>query len=312
MRWLVIKKNKAEFPKDVQSYTQYGPNLRNTATYLNNFQLIPQNRVEEALGHLCGTKISDTTLMKYNTKLAAAVEPKQQAVLQELKAATVRHVDETGFRIKKQNCYLHVLSDIKFTYYSCDWSRRTPFKDLTGGILVHDGYSTYSEIKVDHAVCNAHILRDLTAVSQLANGDFAKDMQTLLEDMLDGTYASANEKKSEKECLEMEEKYDAILKAAMLPYQAKPPNTGTLARTVYNLIARMQKCKTDILRFFRVEGCPFTNNQAERDIRMMKLRQKISGCFRTEKGARIFCTIRGFISTCLKQGRDLFGEMMMA
>lgn len=292
-------KTTAQFPEDVKAYTQYGPRIKSFVIYLSKGQLIPEDRLQEAMGDIFSLKISTATIVNIIVEFSKLTEPIQAAVLEKLKIANIKHVDETGFRINSKLHWLHVICNGLFTHYRPCEKRGDLLDGIQGGLLMHDHWKRYFKLTdTEHSLCNAHHLRELIAIETNEKQPWARkmaDFLTVTNNII-------------QPCVErLSRLYDRLIKEGLDIYESMSPLTpsGRKRRPGHNLLLRFQKYKDCVLRFLIVRGSPFTNNQAERDIRMMKVQQKISGCFRTMEGAQDFCNIRGFLSTCRKQGINL-------
>src|SRR5258707_823273 len=232
-------------------------------------------------------------------------------------AAPVKHLDETGFRIGGKTQWLHIASTILLTFYRVSPKRGSLPENLTG-VVVHDHWKPYYTLKgVLHALCNAHHLRELQALIEIEKEDWARRMQRLLRRACHVANLAREQGVSLSPCLIglIERCYDAILVEGFAFHEAQPvlvrlPGKakcrGRKPRRVgHNLLLRLSTRKPDVLRFLFDAAVPFTNNLAERDGRMMKLRQKISGGFRSEDGAKDFAVIRSVLSTARKQGWNM-------
>ena len=288
---------RATFPPQVNAPVQYGPRVQALAVYALNQQLIPEDRVKQMLFDLFKLPIATSTLMSFNAAFADRVQLYQDQVLAELKAATVKHLDETGFRVGGKLKWLHIISTLTLTHYRVSDRRGDLLSDVEG-IVVHDHWKPYFKMEdVKHALCNAHHLRELRALIEIEKEPWAKRIDELLRLL-------AQEKgPPQEEALAL---YDSIICEGLAFHEAQPALGGRRRRVGHNLLIRLGRCKDETLRFLTTPGVPFTNNQAEQDVRMMKVKQKISGGFRTVAGAENFATIRGFISTERKQGRNIF------
>jgi transposase len=228
--------------------------------------------------------------------------------------ARVKHMDETGFRIGGRTQWLHIFSTALLTFYRVASKRGSLLSGVTG-IVVHDHWKPYYTMKgVLHALCNAHHLRELKALVEIEKEEWAQKMQRLLRRTCHAVnLAKERGVRLKPPLIELfHRSYDRILKEGFAFHEAQPPLArahgehkprGRQRRRVgHNLLLRLSTRREDVLRFLTDADVPFTNNQAERDGRMMKVKQKISGGFRSEEGANIFVTIRSVISTAKKQG----------
>jgi transposase len=309
--------NKATFPKEVAYPVQYGTRLKSVATYLNQYQLVPFDRLSEAFVDLFGHRLSQSTLIDINRACYAILESVEEAIKQQLIASPVICLDETGMRIEGKRKWCHVVSTENLTYYAPHSSRGSKANEDMGilpvyhGTAMHDGWSSYFKFKCRHALCNAHHIRDLLFVHEEDKQNWARD----LIDQLIGIKTTVDRRKpiycklDLAEINNFEESYDHIIERAKL--ENPPPiasnsqglikKRGKKKKTkAQNLLERLDKYRRLALAFMYDFEVPFDNNLAERDIRMMKVQQKISGTFRSWEGARIFCRIRGYISTVKK------------
>jgi transposase len=232
-------------------------------------------------------------------------------------AAPVKHLDETGFRIGGKTQWLHVASTVLLTFYRVSARRGSLLASLTG-IVVHDHWKPYYTLTgVLHALCNAHHLRELKALVEIEKEDWARRMQRLLRRACHVVNLAREQDVPLKPGLIalIERGYDAIVADGLAFHEAQPALTKTRPRgrpprrVGHNLLLRLSTYQKDVLRFLTDPRVPFTNNLAERDGRMMKLRQKISGGFRSEDGAKDFAVIRSVLSTARKQGWHIIATL---
>jgi transposase len=292
----------ASFPKDVAAPVQYGKRIKSMVTYLSGQQLIPEERLQMLCQDLFGLRVSSATISNIVSNFCERIQNLQENVLEELKNTSVKHLDETGLRIGKKTYWLHVISNDTMTHYRVSPKRGHLLEGLKGTI-VHDHWKPYFTIKnVSHGLCNAHHLRELKALETIEKETWAFKMSRLLRmaNKISGSWADR-----------IQTLYDRIIAEGLSFHEEKPPlSTRKNKRRVgHNLLLRLSHFKDSVLQFLTDQGVPFTNNQAEQDIRMMKVRQKISGCFRVQKGADNFCLIRGFLSTARKQRKNIFSEI---
>lgn len=305
------------FPPEVTAPVQYGANIRSYSVYFNQAQLIPEDRLQQIFADIFKVSISTATLVSFGVGLSKTLQPFMSSVLQHIKTATRKHLDETGFRIGSQTQWLHVASNDAVTYYHISPKRKSLLSKLKG-IVCHDHWKPYYQLKrVKHALCNAHHIRELNALIEYEHEAWAKKMKRLL-------YFALKWKTHHQGCIPKDQQkrlfilYNKIMVEGWkyhesLPSYSPKPARGRLAhRTGYNLLMRLSNYRADVLRFMTVPEVPFSNNQAEQDIRMMKVKQKISGGFRTTEGAEVFITIRSFISTMRKQGKNIFDSLAAA
>ena len=304
---------KAEFPEGVVSPAQYGERFKAAAIYLNVQQLIPEDRTAQALSDLFGApSICPASLVAWVGKKADELGQVYEAIGARVAGTAVRHLDETGYRIAGKLHWLHTTSSLTFTFYRAGERRGDIPTDLQGGVVVHDHFLPYRGMdKVDHAFCNAHILRELQALIELDNEPWAELMRAMLLDAnaaVDTAREAGATTLPPKTLAAFVERYWAAIRLG-LAFHRQLPKLETKAnsrgrvkqRPGHNLLERLKAFKTETLRFMIDFDVPFTNNLAEQDLRMMKVKMKISGCFRTLEGAQIFARLRSIVSTARKQ-----------
>lgn len=295
---------KATFPDKVQAPVQYGERIKTLAVYLGYQQMIPEDRLKNVFQDIFGLSIATATITSMQENFAAKISPQQAHVLESLKKAPVKHLDETSLRIKGKTCWLHVISNANQTHYRVS-EKRGNLLDGVENIVVHDHFKPYFKLKnVSHALCNAHHLRELKALEEIEKEPWAFRMSAFLRLF----------NRMEKPCLKKAEKfYDNIVLEGLIYHEKQPPlsKRKNKRRVGHNLLLRLINFKEEVLCFLKNPLVPFTNNQAEQDIRMMKVKQKISGTFRTTRGAENFCIVRGFLSTMRKQDQNLFQAILL-
>jgi transposase len=308
---------RAAFPSGVNAPVQYGPRITALVVYLLHYQLLPEDRLAELMADLFGVKLVAATIARMSRTCAARLQDFVTGLCDLVARAPVKHMDETGFRIGGKTQWLHVASTALVTFYRVASKRGNLLANVVG-IVVHDHWKPYYTMQgVRHALCNAHHLRELKALIDIEKEDWARKMQQLLRRACHAANLAASrgiDLKTLKPPLlaQFERRYDAILAAGIAFHEAQPPLAPATAkgapaprgrtprRTGHNLLLRLLARRQDTLRFLHEAAVPFTNNQAERDIRMMKVKQKISGGFRCHAGAADFAAIRSFISTAKK------------
>lgn len=309
---------KAVFPKGVENPVQYGAVLKAQIAYLSAYQLLPSGRLVELLADFYGQSLSEDTVLGVLETLAQAVQPSLANIRQELLKSDLLHADETGLRVNKRTEWLHVLSTSQLTYYAVQPKRGQIALRQIGlvpefkGILLHDAYASYWIFEqCQHALCNAHILRELRFLHEEQGQIWAGELKNLLVNMKKAVETAQVVGKLAPESLErFTQSYTELLAQG---WQANPPpekpdlpRRGRLKQsTAQNLLLRLDKYQAAVLAFIHDFRVPFDNNLAERDLRMMKVKQKISGAFRTQLGAEIFADLRSYISTARKQGHNV-------
>ena len=309
---------KAPFPKDVTAPVQYGPRLEAFVIYLQNHQLLPEKRLAMLMADLFGVTLTTATIARISQDYAARCQAFVDTLRERVTKAPVKHLDETGFRIGGKTQWLHIASTFLLTFYRTSPKRGSLMENVSG-IVVHDHWKPYYTMTgVLHALCNAHHLRELKALVEIEKEDWARQMQRLLRVACHATNLAREADVALKPALIVliERRYDAIVAEGLAFHAAQPVlgRTGLRGRTPrrvgHNLLLRLLTRKLDVLRFLTDPTVPFTNNLAEQDGRMMKVRQKISGGFRSEDGAKDFATIRSVLSTARKQGWGLLETLM--
>jgi transposase len=310
-------KTRAAFPADVAAPVQYGARIAAVVVYLLHFQFLPEKRLAQLMADLLGVSLTTATIASMSRNCAERFAGVAAAVRDHVAAAAVKHLDETGFRIGAKTQWLHIASTLLLTFYRISPKRGSLPENMTG-IVVHDHWKPYYTLKnVLHALCNAHHLRELQALIEIEKEVWARKMQRLLRRACHAANLARelDAPLSPRFIALIERCYDGIVAEGFAVHEALPmladasdkrKRRGRKPRRVgHNLLLRLHARKTDVLRFLSDPTVPFTNTQAERDARMMKLRQKISGGFRSVAGAAEFATIRSVLSTARKQGWNM-------
>ncbi len=303
----------APFPSGVTRPVQYGQSFKAHSVYLSQFQLIPYNRIEDYFSQEIKVPVSAGSIYNFNKEAYDLLEKFDVIVKGKLIAASVLHVDETGINVNAKIAWLHVTANELWTHFYPHEKRGSIAMDAIGilkdfmGTLCHDHWKPYFIYQCIHALCNAHHLRELQRAFEQDGQAWALLMKALLIE-INQVNKTAGGVLSEALANEYCEKYRAIIAQGEIecpPPQAPPgkQKRGRLKRSKSrNLLERLATFEEDTLRFMKDVDVPFTNNLAENNIRMTKVQQKISGCFRSMDGAYIFCRIRGYLSTCRKHG----------
>jgi transposase len=310
---------KAPFPSVATAPACYGPGIRALAAYLAVHQHLPFDRMAQLFSDVLGAPVSVGALAQMVTEAAVATKPFLDVTRNLLHDARVVHFDETGGRAAGRLHWVHSASTNLLTLIDCHPKRgRLAMDDLgvlgaMSGVAVHDGWKSYRHYGVDHALCNAHHLRELKAVGIGWDQGWANDLAGLL---VEAKHAVEEARDSGADHLDAATLHSIRVRYGQLVargFVANPaPETGKRSgyeKKAFNLLRRLDGQRVDVLRFVTDFNVPFDNNQAERDIRMVKLQQKISGSWRTLEGARNFCAIRSYASTLRKQDHNVLAGL---
>jgi len=302
----------APFPEDVARPVQYGIGVKAHAVYMSQYQLIPYNRIEDHFQDQMGIPVSAGTIHNFNKDASERLEFFESWVKGQLAASALVHSDETGINIDGARRWLHSVSNDSFTCFYPHAKRGCEAMDEMGilpkfqGTICHDHWKPYFHYGGLHALCNAHHLRELERAVEQDNQQWAAQMIVLLKEMNKATHEAGGVLEA-AESEHYRKRYRDLLRQAErecpAPSETGEKKKGKTARSkARNLLERLRDYENETLRFMVDYNVPFSNNQAENDLRMTKVQQKISGCFRSMEGAKIFCRIRGYLSTCRKQG----------
>jgi transposase len=312
------------FPASVSAPVQYGPHLQALAVYLHQGQLLPTARTCQALGAMCGCQISEATLLQWSELAAERLAPTVERIAELLVASPLQHGDETGIRIYGMLHWLHVNCTHLLTHLAWHPSRGREAMDEIGiwpqfsGRGMHDRLASYDGYACAHSICGAHLIRECAAVAQQEQQPWAMQMQDFLLDLHDACQQWRLRHLSAVPAIERDDwvaRYFEIL-AAGYAAQAPPPASSAEPRKgrrkqskAKNLLDALLGRAEQVLALLDDLRIPFTNNQAERDLRMAKVQQKISGTFRSATGATVFCRIRSYLSTMQKQGHSMLSAL---
>ena len=311
------------FPEGVSGPVQYGPRIAGIASYLQTYHCIPEERLSLVMSDLFGLSAVPATLARLIGRTADRLQPFAKAVCEALSGpqVAVKHLDETGFRVAGKTQWLHVICSPLLSHFRIS-SRRGDLLTGVYGLVVHDHWGPYFTMEsVRHASCNAHHLRELKALIVIEKEPWATDMKAFLHEAKALADTRTDDFTVDADIVgELLQRYDEILTQAVTFHEAQPPllpnpdakrrRGRPKRRTGHNLALRLQKRKIETTRFMSEPNVPFTNNEAERDLRMGKVRQKVSGCFRVVRGAEVFCTLRTVTCTARKQGWSIIEALM--
>lgn len=322
------KTSQAIFPAEVPGWNQYGPRLRGLAVYFSQVQFLPYGRTCEIFDELFGAKLSEGSLYQMLSECYDHLAEAEQIIRQGLIQSEVVHNDETGLYVAGFRQWLHVMCTSDLTWYAFHLKRGKAATDAIGllpqfkGTSVHDAWASYfANSQCEHGLCNAHHLRELIFVAEELGQLWAKGLIELLlalkAEVEQAKAGGATELKAQR-LSDWEERYQALIEQGHL---ANPPPQGgwpcgqrgrPKQSKAKNLVCRLEERRSEALAFAHNFKVPFDNNQAERDLRMIKVHQKVSNGFRSQLGAEYFCRIRSYISTLRKQGVSAFYALQQA
>ena len=330
--------NRGVFPEALSmSPVVYGTRLKAFGVYLMHQQLIPYDRTAMIFSDFFGLNLSRGSLYNFNVSCYDRLEQTERQIKQGIINSAVVNFDETGLRCEKKLNWMHVASTPGLTFYQIHAKRGDMALQEIGilpafeGIAVHDHWKSYFFYEdCLHSLCNAHHMRELTFIHEQHKESWAKKMKALLLEILQRVqyYKSKRDSLPPRFLSRFESRYESLLKQGFKIHEKptakigdylsgcariKKPKKGKPKQAPgKNLLDRLHHYKACVLRFMYDFSVPFTNNRGEQDIRMQKVKQKISGCFRSFKGAQIFCRIRGYISTSRKQGYNILQALESA
>jgi transposase len=317
-------KNKGQFPTRITQPVQYGSRVKAMVSYLGQQHLLPYKRLKNICHDLWNVNISEGTVANTYATCYNELFAYESHVKEQIKLEPVASFDESGLRVKKKLYWLHVAATDSLTHYEVNSKRGMEAMDLIGilpsyqGVAVHDHWKPYFNYECKHSLCNAHHLRELIYHEEQYSQIWCKDMREHLlniHKVIEECKASGQHALCPEQLESFELKYSQILNAGIkeLPEIAPNPNAKRGRKKNHptkNLWGRLSDYKSETLMFMSDFRVPFTNNQGEQDIRMIKVKQKVSGCFRSQTGAKVFCRIRGYVSTARKHGRNIFDALV--
>lgn len=303
------KRYVAKFPEALKAEVQYGTEVKTQAVYMSQFQLIPYKRIQDYFADQMNMPVSLGSIFNFNQEAYTLLEQFTQIVKEKLILSKLINVDETGINVNKKRIWLHSASNVKWTYFYPHEKRGSEAMDRIGilprfnGVLCHDHWKPYYTYNCSHALCNAHHIRELSYAEENDNQQWAKLMRELLDEVNKAVH-NYNGVLKKRKSDHYRQRYREIIKNGEIecpePKRGKDQKGKLKKSKSRNLLERLRDYENDTLRFMDAEFVPFTNNLGENDLRMTKVQQKISGCFRSMEGAYIFCLIRSYLSTCRK------------
>ena len=317
------KVHRGQFPADVKATVQYGPVAKATAVSLTCQEMLPVNRTGKLMGTMFGLPMSDAAVLNAQNETGLLLSPIVDVIANALKTAPVLHADETVINVAGENKWMHIAATALLTWLGAHDKRGKEAFDALGilgeatGILIHDGLPSYRLFdEAVHGLCNQHHLRELKFVATQMNQEWAGHMMTLLRTACHEVNVSATGVLPAERLAYFRLVYEVLLLdgEAVNPKAGKEPGKRGKAKQnkAYNLLLRLRGYGDDVWRFAYDSNVPFTNNIAEQAVRMNKVKQKISGCFRTMDGLQNFCIIRSYLATLHKQGKNIFEALIQA
>jgi transposase len=312
--------NRADFPAEVGSHVQYGPGLKSLLVYLQDYQLLPYERTRELVSDLWGHSISTGTLYNIRRFAFDQLASFEQRLMMALTLVVLAGFDETGLRVMAKNYWLHSCSTERYVHYTVHAKRGKEAMKAGGilpsfrGIAMHDFYSSYFQFDCQHALCNAHLLRELEFIIDHYGQEWAEEMAAWLVKMQQAKERAMAQGKTALSAATVgwyRRRYRILVQKGLQENPLEPPPEGKKKRgrkkksKPRNLLERLQKYETEILRFLDDFRVPFDNNASERDLRMMKVKMKVSGGFRSLEGAQMFARTRSYVMTARKQGINM-------
>ena len=305
---------RAPFPETFSGPLQYGSGIKAYTLNLLIAQMISLKRVQHSIQTLIGQVISEATILKYVLQLHLALARWEQMAIDRILTHPAMHVDETSIRVEKRNHWIHVCSagdiTLKFVHEKRGLEAMTAIGIIPryGGVIVHDCWASYLSYEhCGHALCGAHLLRELTFIVESNGYAWARNMKRLLQQTCARVSKRQRKRLTPREYDALQKRYRNILTRAereLPPIPAKQNcKRGRVAKSdAHNLWERLKEHQSAVLLFARDSNVPFTNNRAERDLRMSKVKQKVSGCFRKAEFAQAYCRISSYLQTMANQG----------
>jgi hypothetical protein len=315
---------KGKFPGDMHGPLQYGDGLKAFVINLLVCQMVSLNRVQKLVNAMIGEVIAESTLLKFVMRLHQALEAWELDAIEQILKAPAINVDETSLRVDKRNHWLHVYSagdiTLKFLHRKRGKAAIEAIDIIPryGGKIIHDCWASYlSYLHCGHGLCGSHLLRELTFIFESNGYAWARNMKRLLQETCVKVSQSEEKKLDDKDLANLQKRYRNILTRGAKELPVIPPKPsgkrGKLAKSdAHNLLERLQAHEASVLLFAKDPHVSFTNNRAEQDLRMSKVKQKVSGCFRTESYALAYCRISSYLQTMANKGYNPLIAVQMA
>jgi len=315
---------KGRFPADMHGPLQYGSGIRAYVLNLLIAQMLSLKRVQQSIRTLVGMAIAEATILKYVLQLYQALEQWQQDAIEQILTLPALHVDETSLRVDRRNHWIHVCSAGDITLKFLHPKRgREAIEDIGiipryGGVVIHDCWASYLAYdQCDHGLCGSHLLRELTFIVDANGYAWATNMKRLLQETCATVAQRKRKKLTQREYKSLQKRYRNILTRGGKELPPIPPRQngkrGRVAKSdAHNLWERLKNHEKAVLLFARESHVSFTNNRAECDLRMTKVKQKVSGCFRTSKYAEAWCRISSYLQTMANQGYNPLVAIQLA
>ena len=315
---------KGKFPADMHGPLQYGDGLKAFVINLLVCQMVALNRAQKLVKSMIGEVISEATLLKFVLRLYQALEAWELDAIEQILKAPAINVDETSLRVDKKNHWLHVYSagdiTLKFLHRKRGKAAIEAIDIIPryGGKIIHDCWASYlSYLHCGHGLCGSHLLRELTFIFEANGYAWARNMKRLLQETGIKVSKSEEKKLTDKDLVNLQKRYRNILTRGAKELPVIPPKPsgkrGKLAKSdAHNLLERLQTHEASVLLFAKDPHVSFTNNRAERDLRIAKVKQKVSGCFRTEVYAKAYCRISSYLQTMANKGYNPLIAIQMA
>ncbi len=307
-------KTKAAFPSDLHGPLQYGNGLKAFIINLLVCQMVAINRVQKLVKSMIDVTLSQASILKFTLRLHLALEQWEISAKEALLKMPAMNVDETSLRVDKKNHWIHVYSGGDITLKCLHKGRGIAAIDKIdivpryGGVIIHDCWASYFSYKhCDHGLCGSHLMRELTFIVDSNNYSWAKNIKRLLKETCLKVSKSEQKKLPDKEYANLQKRYRNIMTRGQKELPETPPKPsgkrGKIAKSdAHNLWERLSNHEQAVLLFAKNSHVPFTNNRAERDLRMAKVKQKVSGCFRTVIYAEAYCRISSYLQTMSNKG----------